>query len=118
MDTSLKQAEKERRTVVPASHIIEDEGEVLARLEMPGTTKAGLEIKVDGSTLTIDGKREDEVPPGRFLIRERRRADYHKAFTIDESIDRESIAAELADGVLTLRLKVKEAAKPRRISIG
>ena len=115
MDNSIVRGE--RRAAVPSVRILEDESEVLAQLEMPGVTKEGLVIKVDGPTLTIDGKRSDEVPNGKFLVRERRHADYHKAFTIDESVDREGITADLADGILTLRLKVKEAAKPRRIAV-
>lgn len=116
MDTSMKRSE--RRMMVPPVRIMEDESEVLAQLEMPGVAKEGLEIKIDGNTLTIDGKRSDEVPSARYLVRERRHDDYHKAFTIDESVDRDGIQADLADGVLTLRLKVKEAAKPRKIAVG
>jgi HSP20 family protein len=96
---------------------MEDESEVVAWLEMPGVTREGLEIKVDGHTLMIEGKRSDEVPAGKFLIHERRHNEYRKAFTIDESIDRDGIVADLAEGVLTLHLKVKEAAKPRRIAV-
>lgn len=107
----------DRRVLTPAVRILEDESEVLAQLEMPGVAKDGLEIKVDANVLTIDGRRSDSVPGGSFLVRERRHENYHKAFTIDESIDREGISADLADGVLTLRMKVKEAAKARKISV-
>lgn len=111
-------ARNERRMMIPPVRIMEDESEVVAQLEMPGVTREGLEIKVDGNTLTIDGKRSDEVPTAKYFLRERRHEDYHKAFTIDESVDREGISADLADGMLTLRLKVKEAAKPRKITVG
>ena len=110
--------QSERRFAVPSCHITEDEGEVLAEMEMPGVQKDGLEIKVDGSALTIEGRRSEEEPRGKWLLRERSRHDYRKVFTIDESIDRDGISAELVDGILRLRLKVKEAAKPKRIAIG
>jgi HSP20 family protein len=115
MDTSVERNDK--RSMVPPVRIMEDEGEVLAQLEMPGVSKDGLEIRVEGNTLTIAGRRSDETPKGRFLVRERPHEEYRKAFTIDDSVDRESISADLTDGVLTLRLGVKEAAKPRRISV-
>lgn len=116
MDNAIERGE--RKVMVPAVRIMEDESEVIAWVEMPGVSREGLEIKIDGSTLMIEGKRSDAVPSGKFLLRERRSSDYRKAFTIDESIDREGVAADLEDGVLTLRLKVKEAAKPRRIAVG
>jgi HSP20 family molecular chaperone IbpA len=116
MDNTIERGE--RKVMVPAVRIMEDESEVIAWVEMPGVAREGLEIKIDGDTLTIEGKRTDAIPGGKFLLRERRSSDYRKAFTIDESIDREGVAADLEDGVLTLRLKVKEAAKPRRIAVG
>lgn len=107
----------EGRIVVPACQIAEDEGQVFVKLEMPGVAKEGLDVQIEGNALTITGKRSDEEPRGKWLLRERRLADYRKVFTIDETIDRDGISAGLADGVLTLGLKVKEAAKPRRIEI-
>ncbi|MDA8411801.1 MAG: Hsp20/alpha crystallin family protein [Treponema sp.] len=110
--------QNERRFTVPACRITEDESEVLAEMEMPGVQREGLDIKVDGNALTIEGRRSDEEPRGKWLLRERSRRDYRKIFTVDESIDRDGISAELVDGILKLRLKVKEAAKPKRIAIG
>ena len=115
METSITRSGN--KMIVPPAQIREDESEVIAQLEMPGVTKEGLDIKIDGYTLTIDGKRSDDIPSGKYLIRERRHYDYHKAYTIDESIDREGISADLTDGILTLVLKVKETAKPRKIQV-
>jgi len=112
-----KMTNLDRRAVVPACSIAEDEGSVVARLEMPGVSREGLEIKVEGNSLTIDGRRSDEEPRGNWLLRERRHLDFRKAFTIDETIDRDGISAECVDGILTLTLKIKEAAKPRHIEI-
>ena len=115
MDNQI--ARNESRMIVPPVRIIEDESEVVAQIEMPGVTREGLEIKIDGNTLVIAGKRSDNIPTGTFLIRERRHDKYHKAFTIDDSVDREGISADMVDGVLTLHLKVKEAVKPRKITV-
>jgi len=38
-------------------------------------------------------------------------------FTLDDTISRDDIDAALADGILTLKMKIKEAAKPRRVEI-
>jgi HSP20 family protein len=116
MDNSIVRGEP-RKTTPPVS-IAGDEGEVVVQIEMPGVVKEGLDIKIEGDTLSVDAKRSDEVPKGKFLLRERRHDEYLKAFTIDESIDHEGISADLTDGVLTLRLKVKPAAQPRKIKVG
>lgn len=109
--------EETRRALVPASRVFEDNGQIQVRLEMPGVAKDDLEIRVEGSELTIIGKRQDQASHGTWLIRERRRGDFRKTFSVDSSIDLEKIVAELSAGILTLTLPMKEAAKPRRIEI-
>jgi HSP20 family protein len=112
-----KRMTNERKFIVPACSIAEDSGLVAVKVEMPGVSKEGLEVRIEGNSLSIEGKRGSEERAGGFLVKERRRGDYLKSFTIDETIDRDKIEAELADGILNLRLHVKEAAKPRRIAI-
>ncbi len=106
-----------RPMIRPAGNICEENGGVLLRLEMPGVRKEDIDIRVDGSELLITGKRFEEKPNGTYLLRERNVGDYHKTYTIDETIDRDRIRASMEEGVLTIRLELKEAEKPRKISI-
>jgi len=105
------------RFCTPVCSVSENDGIVTAKLEMPGVPKEGLEIKISGNELSIIGMREDPQEEGNYLLKERRGHPYRKLFTIDETISRENIDASLADGILTLNLHQKEAAKPRRIEI-
>ena len=113
MDTRKELAE--RRTRVPACSIVEDEGIVTVKLEMPGVTKEALDVKVEGNELTVYGDSRAENPVGTYLVRERRNEPFRKTFTLDETIARDTIDASLTDGILTLKLHVTESAKPRRI---
>lgn len=106
-----------RRTLVPASHVVEDEGKIVVRIEMPGVAKSDLEIRAEGQELVVSGKRQEPATHGTWLVRERPRGDFHKTFSVDSSIDLDKIEAELEAGILTLTLPMKEAAKPRRIEI-
>jgi len=115
MDNAI--ANVEARTLIPACSIAEDSGLVTVQVEMPGVEKAGLEVSVDGNLLTIAGRREEEKKAGSYLVRERRTGSFCKTFTIDETIDRDKIEAELTNGLLLLKLHIKEAAKPKRIAI-
>ena len=113
----IAKTEENRRSLVPASRVLEENGKVQVRLEMPGVGQGDLEIRVEGAELTVVGRRQDEATHGTWLLRERRRGDFHKTFAVDSSIDLEKINAELANGILTLTFPMKEAAKPRRIEI-
>jgi len=107
----------EKRTIVPACSIAEDSGLVTVKLEMPGVPKEGFEVRIEGNELSVAGERRAEEARGRYLLRERRAGSYRKVFTLDETISRDKVEANLVDGILTIKLEVKEAAKPRRIEI-
>lgn len=116
MNDMVKKDES-RRFLVPASRVLEDSGKVQVKLEMPGVARSDLEIRVEGQELAVVGKRQDLATQGTWLLRERRRGDFRKTFSVDSGIDLEKIEAELTGGILTLTLPMKEAAKPRRIDI-
>lgn len=105
------------RTIVPTCSISEDSGFVTVKVEMPGVPKEGLEVRVEGNELSIAGERRADGRTGRYLLRERRVGSYRKVFTLDDTIDHDKVEASIVDGILTLKLQVKEAAKPRRIEI-
>lgn len=113
----LQTTQDRRRSLVPASQVFEDNGQVQVRIEMPGVAKGDLEIRAEGQELTVVGRRQQPAVDGTWLLRERSRGDFQKSFSVDGSIDLDKIEAHLADGVLTLTLPMKEASKPRRIEI-
>ena len=94
-----------------------DEDRILMRLEVPGVNKKGLEINLNGDKLIIDARRTVDQEQGRYLIREIRPGDYHMEFSIDETVDRNSVEASLENGVLCLSLGLSEAVKPRKIEV-
>jgi len=109
-------AEKERVAIRPASNICEEDGAVVLRLEMPGVNKDGIDVNIEGDTLTVTGTR-DERESGSFVIRERRHGDFRASYTLDERVDRDKVEAGMERGVLTLTLNLKEEVKPRKIAI-
>jgi len=107
----------ERPFVAPDVNIYEtDEGYVL-QAEMPGVTKEGLEITLEGNTLAFTGRRQDEAVPGTVLYRESRGTNYRRVFELDPAIDANKISAEMRQGMLILKLPKAERVKPRKIEI-
>jgi HSP20 family protein len=109
----------ERPTRTPFVDVFENEDEYLLQADMPGVSKDALTIRIDADELVIDGKRGDGEAKveGRALEVETRPADYHRKFTLPEGVDADAISAELAAGVLTLRLPKSAGVKPRRIEV-
>jgi len=117
MNEIEKKAETKAPVVQPECSIVEEDGKVRLRVEMPGVTRDGIEVSVEKNELYIVGKDSRKEAAGTYIVRERRRGEFRKRFIIDETIDRDRIEASMADGVLTLTLAVKEAAKPRKVEI-
>jgi len=117
MNELEKRGENRPAAIQPSCAICEEDGKVKLRLEMPGVSKEDIEVSVEKNELTISAKGSAQPAEGNYLIRERRVGEYRKRFIIDETIDREKIEANMVNGVLTLALSIKEAAKPRKVEI-
>lgn len=107
----------QRPLLTPDVNIYEAKDGYVLEAEMPGVSKEGLEITLEGHEITITGRQTDEVVAGEVLFRERHGADYRRVFELDPAIDTTRIAARMNQGVLFLTLPKSEAVKPRKIAV-
>lgn len=112
-----KQGTAERQFVAPDVNIYEMPDGYVLEAEMPGVPKNGIEITLEGNTLTFLGRRREQEIKGTALYRESRPADFRRVFELDPAIDTEKIEAEMKQGLLVLKLPKAERVKPRRIEI-
>jgi HSP20 family protein len=87
-------------------------------VDLPGVPKSGVTVSMERDLLTIQATGRPAVPDTwRRLHQELSPADYVLRLRIAAPVDDTQITATHTDGVLTLVLPVKEAAKPRRIEL-
>jgi HSP20 family protein len=103
--------------VSPEVNILETKDGYVLEAEMPGVSKEGLEITLEGNELTLIGRRQAEVVAGEPLFRERHVAAYRRVFELDPVIDTGKVSAKMEQGVLTLTLPKSEQVKPRKIAV-
>ena len=118
-ETNAQNREETRapeRFLRPAVNITEEESGLLLTADLPGASKATLDISVEKGILTISAPVSRELP-GRPLYSEFEWAPYYRQFQIPDVIDQSAVKAEFSNGVLALHLPKAEAAKPRRIEI-
>ena len=101
----------------PAVNIFEEKDGYTLEAEMPGVTKDGLEVLLEGNELTLLGHRQRTVERGQLIFRESRQVDYRRVFELDPAIDTSRIEARINQGVLTLTLPKAEQVKPRKITV-
>ena len=103
--------------VAPNVNIFETKDSYVLEAEMPGVSKDGLDITLEGTEITITGRRTPETTTGETLFRERHNADYRRVFELDPAIDTAKIAARIEQGILTVTLPKSERAKPRKLTV-
>jgi HSP20 family protein len=90
----------------------------LIHLDLPGVDPDAIELTVEQNVLTIRAERRFEAEEGdELLISERPWGTFSRQLLLGESLDTDSLEADYDQGVLTLRIPVAEAAKPRRVQI-
>jgi HSP20 family protein len=103
--------------VAPEVNISETSDGYVLEAEMPGVSKEGLEISLEGTEITLVGRRGQAKVPGELLFRESRDVDFRRVFELDLAIDTGKISARMDQGILTLTLPKSEKVKPRKISV-
>ena len=106
------------RMFVPAADIFEGENDLTVVLEMPGVEKDNVDIRVEGGVLNVEGRLDLTKYQGlQPLYTEYNIGHYSRSFRLSNKVDQNKIAAEMKDGVLSLKLPKAEEAKPRTIQI-
>lgn len=116
---SLQPAEgtrAEERYVTPAVDIIETDDGLTLIADIPGAAKDTMDVSVEQGIMTISAPASRSMP-GKSIYSEFELAHYYRQFTIPESLDHEKAKADFHNGILTLKVPVAEAVKPRKIEI-
>ncbi len=101
----------------PAIEISETPKTVVLRAEMPGVAKEDFDIDVDDDTLTIRGKRKQNDPGLKIIHGESDQCDYHRTFSLGDSLDTSNVEAKVDQGILTLTFHKKPEVLPKKIEI-
>ena len=101
--------------VSPRVDIYESDNDLVLLADVPGTTKGGVDLKLEDRVLQVTAHRTTTVKDPVYS--ELRNSSYYRAFSLSDEIDSEGISAELKEGVLTVTLPKSAKAKPRTIKV-
>jgi len=109
----------DRENGIPAVDILEKDGSLILRAELPGVEEKEIEVKLDGNVLTLRGERK--------LDKEEKEINYHRiessygsfsrSFSLPDTADPDKIKAEFRNGVLTITIPQKAEVKAREIKV-
>ncbi len=107
----------DKRVLVPPADIFETKDKFILVLDMPGTSKEGIEINSDSDSLRVTGKVAEIDKEWKPITSEFTLYDYRRDFTIGNKVNRGNIEAKFDNGILTIELEKSEMAKPKKIEV-
>jgi len=113
-----RRTEPREEFITAVADIFETPDAFVVKLDMPGSSKEGIKVKVESDVLSVQGAvhsihRETTNRLNREIVA----MCYFRAFRLGEGLLAEGIEAEFEDGVLTLVIPKSDEYKVRNIPI-
>ena len=109
----------ERDHWTPSVDIMEKDGNLIFRAELPGLNEKDIELKLEGNTLTLKGERkmENEDKKGTYHRVESCYGSFVRSFRLPDTVDADKITADYKNGILTITVPQKPEVRPREIPV-
>jgi HSP20 family protein len=91
--------------------------EIIIQANMPGIKPEGVEITIEGDTLTIKGERPAPIENANYVLQERAYGKFQRTLNINVAVDADKAEAKFENGLLTLTIPKAAAIKPKTISV-
>ncbi|HKW96923.1 MAG TPA: Hsp20/alpha crystallin family protein [Bryobacteraceae bacterium] len=103
----------------PAVDILETENELVLKADLPDVPLEDIDVQVENETLSIKGERkfEQNTEEKGYHRIERAYGSFTRSFSVPATVDTERVSADYKNGVLTVTLPKKEAAKPKQVKV-
>lgn len=98
----------------------EDDKTLVAEVHAPGFTKDDIEVNVHNGMLEIKGEKHDKEEEGgkkrKYMVRESH-ATFYRSIALPKTADADKVEAHFENGVLEVRIPLKELPSPKRVAI-
>lgn len=109
---------RQEPALLPPVDVIEDTTGITLYVDLPGVPRDKLDLRVDGDQLAIEAETVLPIPAGMEATHaEVTLSRYRRVFTLSKELDADKVGAELAQGVLRVRIPKADHAQPRKISV-
>jgi len=107
------------RAWTPAIDVVQEDGNLIVRADVPGVKPEDVKIEVEDDILTISGSHEEhtEEQHERYARHERRCGSFLRTMRLPAGVDARQIKASTHDGVVEVTIPLPQEAKKEAITI-
>ena len=93
--------------------------ELVLKAELPDLSREDIDINSETFRLTIRGEKKlaAEVKDEQYHHVERRYGTFSRSFSLPQTVDPSRVSAEYRNGLLSVKLPLRDEAKPRSIKV-
>ncbi len=103
---------------LPALADVVDKGtSFVLRVDLPGVPKEKIDVRVNGSTVSIRAENVETTADEGYLCRERAYRQLERTLELPEPVVAEQVKAEYKDGVLSIEVPKAHPATEQKISV-
>jgi len=99
----------------PRVDVVERDGQLVIRADLPGLSKDDIKVEVSDDAITIEGERKQEKKEERegYYYNECSYGSFYRAIPLPEGTDASKAAAEFCNGVLEVTVPAPSRAEPK-----
>jgi HSP20 family protein len=103
----------------PPANLVEQDGEYLLTVELPGMKKEDVSVSVEEDYVVVKGEKqaEKEEKGSRWHVVERSWGSFERSFPLPRTVQSDKVKAEFEDGILSVHLPKRTEARGRRVEI-
>jgi len=108
----LTEHKSEMRRFTPLMDVIENEDEIMVLADLPGVAKENLTVQLDDAELLIRGAQSESQRTSEWQD-----VEFYRSICVPNTFNPDGITVELNLGVLRVKLRKDEKAKPKQIKV-
>lgn len=91
---------------------------VTVSIDLPGIDPTSIDLTAQRNELRIEAERRSDLPEGaQSFVRERPTGRFVRQLFVGDNLDTDHVDAHYEHGVLTVRIPMRESAKPRKVEV-
>lgn len=105
------------KKMVPMMNVSEDDGNVYAKLVVPGIQREDINVSIQNNVLAVSGKKVKPKIDGKLYRGHCWYGEFSREIAIDKDVDVDNVEAQYENGILTIIMPKRQKKSIKQIAV-